>query len=152
MEEIQTQFSSLRFGSSPPAQPSGQFLSMSPPPRYNTSVIASIPLSSEINEFTLSPPHAFGFTPPTTHHDSYNASALKPSGIEVAQQVQDSQTARDGQAIQAPTSKRFSFSVSAVWKNENNMMRWLTEVPTVRRIEPLPPAQYHGEKHALVST
>ncbi|ETS80326.1 hypothetical protein PFICI_07855 [Pestalotiopsis fici W106-1] len=50
-----------------------------------------------------------------------------------------------------PTARNFSFSVSGLWKSNGNMLRWITEVPSVHQglNEQLPdtPSQKHPLNH-----
>lgn len=50
-----------------------------------------------------------------------------------------------------PVAKNFSFSVSGLWKSNGNLLRWITEVPSVHHDMTFEPATFVGEKHALVS-
>jgi hypothetical protein len=50
-----------------------------------------------------------------------------------------------------PVAKNFSFSVSGLWKSNGNMLRWITEVPSVHHDLTFEPAPSQAEKHKLVS-
>ncbi|KAI1870478.1 uncharacterized protein JN550_005021 [Neoarthrinium moseri] len=49
-----------------------------------------------------------------------------------------------------PTAKTFPFSVSGLWKSNGNLMRWITEVPTVHHDMGFEPATYQNEKRSAL--